>query len=986
MRGPHQRRAAVPASLIVGLTLVTILAVLTPLRAGGQLVRTSTIFGPQAQAPSTPTKAASTKAASPRSFEVKVINGQTGRPEPGVSIRLSMGLSRQGATDAEGRFRVTDIERELVMLRLEVEKPGFVPLQVMWDNARAEVPVEIPREYTIKIEPGSVIGGIVQDAQGQPVAGARIRLSVPITGGQRAGEPRVNLMNHSTNTDADGRWRFDTLPAELSSVSITVDHPDYLAETVQFRPGSQSTRELAQLKSKSALVVLRKGLTLEGRVINSEGNPVAKAEVALSRAFRQGTATTDDEGRFELDRVRPGSNEVVIRAKGYVPALQHVEAAVGMAPVEFRLETGGMVTGRVVDEDNKPVAGATVQLQIGSTTLPVMGFPVTSGQDGRFQIDGVPATGGTLVVRRQFNMVTRHVVPSEKDETFVLAGPKPKTLRITVTDAESGEPVRVFNVVLRGLMMGRHSATGGRYESTVSVPSSRQGFPPLQIRIEATGYLPSELRRVQTDGAEIDLKFELKKGTGVAGLVRTPDGSPAVNADLAVRRPSERIDLGDGQIRSTGVFPILKTGSDGRFTLAPSEPPSVVVAAHATGFAVRTIEAQAGQLNAPIQINLKAWGRVEGVFKVGSRPTSNERISLFVSSLGDAPKIQVVWSVSTMTDAEGRFVFEHVLPTIVTINRTVPIRGGHALLVEDIPAFEVKPNETARLALGGVGRPVIGRIAIPPELNTKWDQVQPSVRITFEVHPPKPWEQLNGQEEARWNLEWRKTYRSYACLIHPDGSFRVDDVPPGTYELKLRVDEEYEERYPRGGFHGSRRVGGINRTITVPEILGGLARTDEPLDLGSLLFEFDRGPKVGELAPEFEATTLDGNEPIKLSDYRGKCVLIVFWNSSTAIGRPEAVALKAVASAFGHDRRFVMLGVSCDMQGDEAKSRIAELGWSWLQAKPHSRSSSSWDLRQKYAAYDLPSIWLIRRDGKVVAGDLKGAAIKEAVERAIRDN
>ena len=62
-----------------------------------------------------------------------------------------------------------------------------------------------------------------------------------------------------------------------------------------------------------------------------------------------------------------------------------------------------------------------------------MGSPVTSGPDGRFQVDGVPANGGTLVVRRQFNSVTRRVVPSEKDETFVLAGPKPRTPRIAVT-------------------------------------------------------------------------------------------------------------------------------------------------------------------------------------------------------------------------------------------------------------------------------------------------------------------------------------------------------------------------------------------------------------------------------------------------------------------------------------------------------------------------------------------------------------------------
>ena len=64
---------------------------------------------------------------------------------------------------------------------------------------------------------------------------------------------------------------------------------------------------------------------------------------------------------------------------------------------------------------------------------------------------------------------------------------------------------------------------------------------------------------------------------------------------------------------------------------------------------------------------------------------------------------------------------------------------------------------------------------------------------------------------------------------------------------------------------------------------------------------------------------MDGNEPIKLSDYRGKCVLIVFWNSPTTLGRPEAVALKAVSSRVGNGDRLVVLGINCDFQGEEPK-------------------------------------------------------------------
>src|SRR5262249_16712766 len=146
----------------------------------------------------------------------------------------------------------------------------------------------------------------------------------------------------------------------------------------------------------------------------------------------------------------------------------------------------------------------------------------TSDQDGRFRIEGIPANGGTLFVGQNANVVIRHVVPSEKEESFILAGPKDEMfrVRVTATDAESGQPIPPFNVVLGGSSVGRHPAAGGRYERALNKPPSRPGFPPVQIRIEADGYFPSELRRVPTDRSEVALDFQLRKGAPITGVVR----------------------------------------------------------------------------------------------------------------------------------------------------------------------------------------------------------------------------------------------------------------------------------------------------------------------------------------------------------------------------------------------------------------------------------------------------------------------------------
>ena len=179
--------------------------------------------------------------------------------------------------------------------------------------------------------------------------------------------------------------------------------------------------------------------------------------------------------------------------------------------------------------------------------------------------------------------------------------------------------------------------------------------------------------------------------------------------------------------------------------------------------------------------------------------------------------------------------------------------------------------------------------------------------------PPRPYEQLTDEEKARFDREWQKDHRSHAFIIQPDGSFRVQDIIPGEYQLSIQIHDDYEE--PR--FHGFIVLGKTERTITVPGLAGGQPAPTSPLDLGLIPFELERRPSRGPGRPEVVARTLDGR-PVKLSDFRGKSVLLVFWQSETVLDRADALALKAVASRFGRNDRLVMLGLSADTQGDEA--------------------------------------------------------------------
>ena len=416
---------------------------------------------------------------------------------------------------------------------------------------------------------------------------------------------------------------------------------------------------------------------------------------------------------------------------------------------------------------------------------------------------------------------------------------------------------------------------------TANKPPSSGFRLGLQIRIEAKGYANSELQAVPLDRNETSLDFKLKRANDFTGLVRAPDGSPAASAELSLRGPSQRIDIRDGRIQNNGVSPIIHTDADGRFTLAPRDGTFALFVVHPSGFATKNLEAQAGQQNAPIDITLQPWGRVEGVYKIGSQLGKKQRFSLFHQGRSEGLNVEVIAGLDTTTDEKGVFVFERVIPGKVSISRTVQIHPRHGLISQEIPAIDVKPGETTRLAIGGVGRPIIGHVAIPAALKAKWSELQPAGRITFNPKLPRPYDELTDKEKSEYDREWEKTYQSHAFVIPSSGSFRVEDIVPGSYELTVKVNEDYHE----DNFSGFVQRASLSHIITVPEIAGGLSRTDQPLDLGELPLALDQGVKVGDLAPEIQAQTLDTKKPLKVSDSRGKYVLIVFWNSSTNLSR-----------------------------------------------------------------------------------------------------
>lgn len=138
---------------------------------------------------------------------------------------------------------------------------------------------------------------------------------------------------------------------------------------------------------------------------------------------------------------------------------------------------------------------------------------------------------------------------------------------------------------------------------------------------------------------------------------------------------------------------------------------------------------------------------------------------------------------------------------------------------------------------------------------------------------------------------------------------------------------------------------------------------------------------IGKMAPEINLKDPNG-KAIPLSSLKGKVVLIDFWASWCGPCRMEMPNVVAAYKKY-KDKGFTVYSVSLDKDANAWKNSINALGMVW---ENHVSDLKWWqcEAAQVYGVQGIPAAFLLDRDGKIVATNLRGPALDEKIGELIK--
>ena len=218
---------------------------------------------------------------------------------------------------------------------LTARRDGLVPIRVYLRHSLVRE-TEMPRSYTLAMEPGTSIGGIVRDEAGQPIDGVSVTLyeNKPDDDARQVYDfPAI-----TARSDRQGRWQIDLIPDgfDLARLHFTFSHPEFLSSIDAINIQPIATPKELRDRAQCLCYAAESPSTAACLIAAAARLPGPRFDWEHDQPYSS-TVKTDAFGRFHIGNCLPRETVVTAQAAGYCPEMQPLKVQPGLAPVELRL-------------------------------------------------------------------------------------------------------------------------------------------------------------------------------------------------------------------------------------------------------------------------------------------------------------------------------------------------------------------------------------------------------------------------------------------------------------------------------------------------------------------------------------------------------------------------------------------------------------------------------------------------------------------------
>lgn len=279
-------------------------------------------------------------------------------------------LLDQVTTESDGSFEIDALAKKEVILE---GRSGHVRARLLVADVK---PGERRDGLVIALSEAIEISGLVTSPEGQAVGGAKVNMIVNTRG-----------LSHSQQVETDSAGRFAFAPMTRGSFTLEARASGYAASI----PLSVPIREVKR-GSQSYTLVLQRGNSVAGVVIDDDKNPIPGVRIRMGRggsSFKALERYTDDDGRFTITGVDRAKHWMSAVKGGYATTtVENVEPP--ESDLEIVLLPFGSIRGQVTDATGSPLDSFVVtvdQIKQRGVSIPRKPNQATRFTGGSYELD-----------------------------------------------------------------------------------------------------------------------------------------------------------------------------------------------------------------------------------------------------------------------------------------------------------------------------------------------------------------------------------------------------------------------------------------------------------------------------------------------------------------------------------------------------------------------------------------------------------------------